>query len=115
MIHDDDWTFTSINIKIGSPTFYNHLFTKATTFTPVFRLFLVMNLPTYSMGPVTLKPSLLVDRHHGLRHVVFISPQMCGSKSAREPTMRSVVMATKHGRQNAVTPGRLLLGDVQIH
>ena len=78
-------------------------------------LLLVMHLPCHSVGPVTLKPLLLVDRHHRLRHVVFISPQMSGSQSAGETTMRSVVMATKHDRQNVVTPGRLLMGDVQIH
>ena len=47
LIHDDDWTFTNMDTKIGSPTLYTwglKLFTKATctTFTLVFRLLLVI-------------------------------------------------------------------------
>ena len=67
------------------------------------------------MNPVTLKPLLLVYRWHSLRHAMSLIPQMCDSQSTGAPTMRTVVMATKHGRQNVVTPGRLLMGDVQIH
>ena len=47
-MHNDNWTFTTMDTKIGSPTFYTFglrldLFTKATTFTPIFRLLLVMS------------------------------------------------------------------------